>query len=81
VINEPEKPKPPFDIIKACFFLVASVFLLYSVIMLAAMAICSWHGSVGAGQCIKEGGIGEALSTLLASALAFAAGRVAPPKE
>lgn len=77
-MNGNKELPPPFDIVRACFFLVAGVFLLYSVIMIAAMGICSWHSQVGAGVCIKEGGIGEALSTLLASALAFAAGRSSP---
>lgn len=73
--NEPPKP---FDIIRACFYLVAGVFALYAVITLVTIGVCSWHGQTGLGQCVKEGGIGEALSTMLAAALAFAAGRSAP---
>jgi hypothetical protein len=80
--NDP--PKPPFDIIQACFWLVAFVFALYGVVMLVAIGVCSWHlpDTAQAGsKCIAEGGVGQALGTLLASALAFAAGRAIPPKE
>jgi hypothetical protein len=78
-------PKPPFDIIKASFWLVAFVFALYGVLMLTAMAICAWHlpaAMAASEECIAKGGVGQALGTLLASALAFAAGRsMPPPKE
>jgi hypothetical protein len=81
-MNEP--PKPPFDVIRACFWLVAFVFGLYGVILLVAMGMCAMHLPASLGpetRCIAEGGVGQALSTLLASALAFAAGRAMPPKE
>lgn len=75
--------KPPFDIVRATFYLVAFVFAAYTAIILAAMGICAWHwpdAAAGSRACIKEGGLFDALSTLLAAALAFAAGRASPPK-
>lgn len=84
MINEPEKPKPPFDIIRACFYLVAFVFAVYSLVVVISVVLCAWHIqelNEAHLRCFKEGGLIEALSTMLASALAFAAGRVAPPKE
>jgi hypothetical protein len=88
VSREPRKPKPPklpFDIIRASFWLVAFVFGLYGVITLVAIVVCSWHLPLitdAGGKCIAEGGVGQVLGTLLASALAFAAGRsMPPPKE
>lgn len=70
--------KPPFDVIRATFYLVAFVFGLYGLVTLVAIGVCAWQLqalSAAGRMCIKEGGVGEALMTLLASALAFAAGR------
>jgi hypothetical protein len=84
VSNDDPKPKPPFDIVKACFYLVAFVFAIYSLAILMSLVLCAWNfGAITEAhlRCFKEGGLVDALSTLLASALAFAAGRVSPPKE
>lgn len=80
-MNEPEKP--PFDVVRASFYLVAFVFAAYTLLIFTAIVLCAWNidAIINAKRdCIKEGGLMEALSTLLASALAFAAGRSVPPK-
>ena len=70
--------KPPFDAIRACFWLIAAVLAFQCVVALVGLAFCVWHG-----EHIVEGryscdGIGTALNSLLqgalAAALAFAAG-------
>lgn len=80
-MNEPERT--PFDIVRASFYLVAFVFAVYALLILVALGICAWNVALlikERHECIKEGGLLEALSTLLASALAFAAGRSVPPR-
>lgn len=81
-LNEPEKPS--FDIIRASFYLVAFVFAVYAALIFVALGFCALNLDAllkaGIRACIKEGGLMEALSTLLASALAFAAGRSVPPR-
>jgi len=75
--------KPPFDLVKASFYLVAGVFAAYAVIIIITIGMCAYHVEEllsAQRTCIKEGGLMEALATLLASALAFAAGRATPPK-
>lgn len=71
----------PFDIVRASFYLVAAVFAVYAITILATLGMCAWNleAMVAAGRdCFKERGMVDALSTLLASALAFAAGRMSP---
>jgi hypothetical protein len=79
--NDNGPPKKPFDIVRACFYLVAFVFGIYSLVIILSVIVCAWNFEAVAGahlRCFKEGGLVEALSTLLASALAFAAGRTSP---
>ena len=62
---------------------MAGVFAFYALIIVVALFICAWNAAEllrAKHECIKEGGLMEALSTLLASALAFAAGRSIPTK-
>ena len=76
--------KPPFDLVKATFYLVAGVFAVYALLIIIAILICAYNLTevIQAKQhCMKEGGMLEALYTLLASALAFAAGRSQPPPK
>jgi hypothetical protein len=70
-------PKPPFDVIRATFYLVAGVFAVYALMLMMALLMCMYSGQhpLTAGSCFQEGRLTEALGTLLASALAFAAGR------
>ena len=64
---------------------MAGVFAVYALIIMYSVFICSIyskeilaHTPEGiTPECIKEGRLYEALGTLLASALAFAAGRSA----
>ena len=75
--------KPPFDLVRASFYLVAGVFAVYSAVIIFGVIVCGLYVTqilektpVGSSlECIKEGRLYEALGTMLASALAFAAGR------
>lgn len=78
-----ENEKPPFDIIRATFYLVAFIFGVNSAIIMYSVVICSIYASeilaktpIGASaECVREGRLYEGMTTLLASVLAFAAGR------
>jgi hypothetical protein len=80
-----DNEKPPFDLVKASFFLVAGIFAVYAFVVIYSVIICSMYAGdilaktpVGLSpECVREGRIYEAMGTLLASALAFAAGRSA----
>ncbi len=64
--------RSPFDPVRSSFLLVAGAFGFYGfMILLSALSCIQW-----ADKCPPQGTIAEALSTLLASALAFAAGRM-----
>lgn len=71
--------RPPFDAVRASFYLVAGVFAVYAGLIALGAIACVWHMQVliekGAAECVKEGRLFEAMGSLLASALAFAAGR------
>lgn len=67
-----DEPKQPFDMVAATFYLVAFIFGIYALAALAAGFSCiKWPEGAGCGT----GKLAEAFSTLLASALAYAAGR------
>lgn len=78
-----DNEKPPFDIVKASFYLVAFVFGVNAAIILYGVVICSLYAGeilaktpVGqSAECVREGRLYEGMTTLLASVLAFAAGR------
>ena len=70
--------KPPFDPVKACFYLIAAVLAFQGLVGLTGLVFCVWYG-----ERIVEGhfscsGIGTALNQImqgaLAAALAFTAG-------
>lgn len=75
--------KPPFDMIKATFYLVAFIFAVNSVVILYGIFVCSLYAGellaktpIGQSvECVREGRLYEGMTTLLASVLAFAAGR------
>lgn len=70
---------PPFDPIKASFYLIASILAVHCVVVLMGMGACLWWG-----EAVVQGGkwtcenisnhISQLLSGALAAALAFAAG-------
>lgn len=64
--------KPPFDMVRAGFYLVAFVFVVYALAALAAEAGCFM---LPATKGCGEGKLAEVFGTLLASALAYSAGK------
>jgi hypothetical protein len=68
---------PHFDVVRACFWLVAFVIAAHVVAVLLAEGACIWHsGEIleGKAQCDVNGRLGELLGAALAAALAFAGG-------
>jgi len=76
--------KPPFDPVRACFYLIAAILGFQCLVALLALAICIyWSGSVIAGKASCEninGLLNQLMSGALAAALAFTAGFAKPPK-
>jgi hypothetical protein len=81
--------RPPFDPVKAGFYLVAFVLCAHIVVVLVGVATCVWHSEnivEGKFKCDSEGHLFELLGATLSAALAFAAGLMRgppppPPKE
>lgn len=75
--------RPPFDPVRASFFLVAAILGVHCVVVLAGVVVCVWqiaHTAPGAFVCDKEGRLGDLLAGALAAAIAFAGGlRGRPP--
>lgn len=61
---------PPFDMVRYTFYLVAFVFAVYAGMAFMSAAWCLWHDN-----CSKDGSLIDAMGSLLASALAYAAGQ------
>ena len=76
--------KPPFDPIRACFFLIAAVLSFQCLVALLAVGACLyWSGSVIEGKWTCENisaTLNQLMSSALAAALAFTAGFAKPPK-
>jgi hypothetical protein len=69
--------RPPFDLVKASFYLVAGVIGVHCAVVLTMVAFC-WANSdpTQPGRCADlRGQLAELLTAALASALAFSAGR------
>jgi len=70
--------KPPFDTVKACFYLVAVVIAVHLVIVVIGAFACIWDLDkwLTAGkECPAGGRLSEVLGAALAAALAFAGGK------
>jgi hypothetical protein len=70
-------PKPPFDVIRAAFFLVGMVLVSYLVVAYAYLAFCWVHADeimAGRFKCDAESKVYELLTQALSAALAFAGG-------
>jgi hypothetical protein len=65
----PDDPQP-FDMVRASFYLVALVFALYGGMAFMSTAWCLYHDT-----CPKDGSLIDAMGSLLASSLAYAAGQ------
>jgi hypothetical protein len=70
--------RPPFDPIRACFYLIAAILAFQCLVALLALFVCIyWSGSVIAGKASCEninGLLNQLMSGALAAALAFTAG-------
>jgi hypothetical protein len=78
--------RPPFDPVRAAFFLVAFVLAAHVVVVLAAVGVCIWHSAdivAGNFKCDSDGHLFELLGAALSAALAFAGGmmRGGPPSK
>jgi hypothetical protein len=71
--------RPPFDAVRAAFYLVAFVVAVHAVIVLAVVAFCGWYGAdviAGRFQCDTRDRLAELMAAALAAALAFAGGQL-----
>ena len=79
--------RPPFDTVRASFYLVAGVIAVYAVVVLSGVAACLWHAEIilrtAEYKCDEENRFIDLLNAALAAALAFAGGmmRGGPPSN
>ena len=69
--------RPPFDPVRAAFWLVAGVFIIDGVAVMMGFGICVWHSDemiAGRFHCDSDNKLFDLLSAMLAAALGFAAG-------
>ena len=75
--------RPPFDPIKACFYLIAAILGVHCVIAVVGVGFCVYWGDAitsGRFKCENVGAsLTELLSAALAAALAFAGGSSRKP--
>jgi NAD(P)H-hydrate repair Nnr-like enzyme with NAD(P)H-hydrate dehydratase domain len=68
--------RPPFDPIRASFYLVASVIAVHCVVVLVGAGVCVYeklaYGT--AYECDAKGRLGDLLAGVLAAAIAFSGG-------
>jgi len=79
VCDIPEYPKkPPFDTVRASFYLVAAIISIHCLVVVAGAISCLWYTekilSDPAIVCDPKNRLSELLSAALAAALAFAGG-------
>ncbi len=70
--------KPPFDPVKACFYLIAFVIVVECVVVILGIASCLWFAETiikdPAIMCDPKDRLTSLLTGALAAALAFAGG-------
>jgi hypothetical protein len=75
--------RPPFDVVRATFFLIAGVISIYGLVILLGMAACVYWSRTIIEQasitCDPQGRLSELLAAALAAALAFMGGNRMPP--
>jgi hypothetical protein len=74
--------RPPFDPVRAAFFLVALVFSCHILVVFAVVGACLWHSEdivSGRWKCDADGHLYELLGSMLSAALAFAGGMMRGP--
>lgn len=79
--------RPPFDPVRAAFFLVAFVLVAHIVVVLIGVGACVVRLTEPGYRCDADGHLFELLGSALSAALAFAGGMMRggspppPPKE
>jgi hypothetical protein len=78
--------RPPFDVVRAAFYLVAFVLAAHVVVVLIGVGACIFRLSEPGYKCDADGHLFELLGGALSAALAFAGGMMRggpppPPKE
>lgn len=69
--------RPPFDLTRAAFYLVAAILMVHCLVVLAGMVLCVHLSmTVGTFECDSKGRLSDLLSGALAAAIAFASGKV-----
>jgi cytochrome c oxidase assembly factor CtaG len=74
--------RPPFDPVRAAFYLVALVLVAHIVVVLIAVGTCVYHADAiveGRWKCDADGHLFEVLGAALSAALAFAGGMMRGP--
>jgi cytochrome c oxidase assembly factor CtaG len=69
--------RPPFDVVRAAFYLVAFILVAHIVVVLIAVGICAFNAQAiveGRWKCDADGHLFELLGAALSAALAFAGG-------
>jgi hypothetical protein len=78
--------KPPFDAVRACFWLIASILAVECLVVVAGVGMCLYYADIiikdPAIVCDPKDRLASLLTGALAAALAFAGGFTRkPPKE
>jgi hypothetical protein len=71
--------RPPWDSVRAAFYLVAAVVAVHALVVLVTVGFCAFYGGdliAGRFQCDARDRLAELLAAALAAALAFAGGQV-----
>jgi hypothetical protein len=69
--------RPPFDVVRAAFYLVAFVLVIHCLVVLIGVGLCAWNSRdivEGKFKCDSDGHLFELLGSALSAALAFAGG-------
>jgi len=77
--------RPPFDPVRAAFWLIAFVIGVQALVVLIAVGACIWHAELILTtpeiKCDPDNRLAALLTAALAAALAFAGGFTKPPKD
>jgi len=72
--------RPPFDVVRASFCLVAFVIAVHCLVVVVGAGLCVWEvASVGKTECDPKGRLSDLLAGVLAAAIAFSGGFARKP--